>query len=231
MADQPSYPDQIRQLLQSKKILSLKQLRHELANRPRSSFFRDLQKVELLTSYSHAGQYHALQSTVTFNRNGLWFYGQAAFSKYGTLKNTLVTIVSSSPSGMSQKELKILLRIQVQNALTHLIKVGMLGRRSSPGRPFVYLSREASRAHTQWQKREALDEEHTDMVLPSESVIISILLEIIRGDGRAIDESELRSRLKKKGVVVPQQQLVYVLAYYDIKKNGSRKNTIAALKD
>ena len=57
------------------------------------------------------------------------------------------------------------------------------------------------------------------MALPPESVVIDILIEIIRGDGRAIDESVLGSRLKKRGVAVPQQQLASVLAYYDIKKN------------
>ena len=221
MAEQPPYPDRIRQLLQSKTVLSLKQLRGALADRARSSLFRDLQKVELHTSYSHAGQYHALQSTVTFNRDGLWFHGQIAFSKYGTLKNTLTAIVSASSAGMTHRELKALLRIPVQNALTHLIKVDRLRRKSSPGQPFVYLSREASQEQTQWQKREALGEEAIGMVLPPESVIINILLEIIQGDGCAIDESELGSRLKKKGIVVPQQQLVYVLATYDIKKNGS----------
>ncbi|MES9906350.1 MAG: hypothetical protein ABW168_27175 [Sedimenticola sp.] len=219
MTNPLSYPDRIRQLLLSKTVLSLKQLRHELGDRPRSSLFRDLQKVELLTSYSHAGQYHALQSTITFNRVGLWFYGQAAFSKYGTLKNTLASLVSSSSAGMTHKELKILLRIQVQNALTHLIKTGMLKRKSLPGQSFVYLSHEALRAQVQWRKREALDEKATGMALPPESVVIDILLEIIREDGSAIDESVLGSRLKKQGVAVPQQQLVYVLAYYDIKKN------------
>jgi len=219
MANQPSFPERIRQLLQSKTVLSLKQLRHELADRARSSIFRDLQKVELLSSYSHAGQYHALQSAVTFNRDGLWFYDQTAFSKYGTLKNTLVAVVSGSSAGMTHRELKTLLRIQVQNTLTHLIKTDRLRRKSSSIRSFVYLSPETSRAQTQWEKRQALDEKATGMALPPESVVIDILIEIIRGDGRAIDESVLGSRLEKRGVAVAQQQLVSVLAYYDIKKN------------
>ena len=88
MTQTPSYPNLIRQLLQSKTVMTLKEMRHELASRPRSSLFRDLQKVEILTSYSHAGQYHALQSTVNFKRDGLWFYDHIAFSRHGTLKNT-----------------------------------------------------------------------------------------------------------------------------------------------
>jgi len=219
MANIPSYPNLIRQLLQSKTVMTLKEIRHELANRPRSSLFRDLQKVEILTSYSHAGQYHALQSAVKFNRDGLWFYDHIAFSRYGTLKNTLVETISSSPAGMTHKELKTLLRIQVQNALTHLIKANTLQRRSSPGQIFVYLSNEDSQAQEQWQKRRALDEKATGMTLPTESVVIDILLEIIRGDEHIVDESVLGSRLKKRGIAVPQQKLIYVLTYYDIKKN------------
>ena len=219
MTEKPSYPTLIRQLLQSKTVLTLKEIRHELASRPRSSLFRDLQKVEILTSYSHAGQYHALQSTVKFNRNGLWFYDHIAFSKHGTLKNTLVETISSSPAGMTHKELKTLLRIQVQNPLTHLIKAKTLQRLSSPGQSFVYLSNEDSQAQDQWQKRRVLDESATGIARPSEFLVIEILLEIIRGDKRIVDESALGSRLKKRGIAVSQKQLVYVLTYYGIKKN------------
>ena len=209
-------------------IVTVKLLRKSLFKRygtnsqtGRGAVFRDLQKVEILTSYSHAGQYHALQSTVKFNRDGLWFYDHIAFSRHGTLKKTLVDTISDSPAGMTHKELKTLLRIQVQNALTHLIKAKTLQRRSSPGQIFVYLSNEDSQAQEQWQKRRAIDEKTTGMTMPPESVVIDILLEIIRGDERVVDESALGSRLKKRGIAVPQQKLIYVLTYYDIKKNRS----------
>ncbi len=217
----PSYPNLIRKLLQSKKVMSLKQIRHEIPDRPRSSLFRDLKKVELLTSYSHTGQHHALKSMVKFNPNGLWFYEQISFSKYGTLKNTLVKIISNSPAGMIHKELKILLRIQVQNSLTHLIQTNLLQRRLLSEQVFVYLSPDGSQAQAQWQKRLELNEKALNVTLPSETIIIDILLEIIRGNERIIDEEELSSRLKQRGVKVQQQQLIYVLTYYDIKKNGS----------
>ena len=217
----PSYPNLIRKLLQSKTVMSLKQIRHEIPDRPRSSLFRDLKRVELLTSYSHAGQYHALKSMVKFNPNGLWFYEQTSFSKYGTLKNTLVKIISNSPAGMTHKELKTLLRIQVQNPLTHLIKTNLLKRRLLSEQVFVYLSNDEFQAQEQLQKRLDLNEKAFSVTLPSDTIIIDILLEIIRGNERIINEEELSSSLKHRGVNVQQQQLVYVLTYYDIKKNGS----------
>jgi hypothetical protein len=216
-----SYPNLIRKLLQSKTVLSLKQIRHEIPDRPRSSLFRDLKKTELLTSYSHTGQHHALRSMVKFNSNGLWFYEKISFSKYGTLKNTLVKIISNSPIGMSHKELKTLLRIQVQNPLTHLIKTNLLKRRLLSEQVFVYLSNDEFQAQEQWQKRLDLNEEALSMTLPSETIIIDILLEIIRGDECIIDEDKLCLVLNQRGVTVQQKQLIYVLTYYDIKKNGS----------
>ncbi len=216
----PSYPNQIRKLLQSEKVMSLKQIRHKIPDRPRSSLFRDLKKVELLTSYSHSGQHHALKSRVKFNRNGLWFYDQISFSKYGTLKNTLVQIISNSPAGMTHKELKNLLHIQVQNPLTHLITTFLLQRRSLADKVFVYLAQEDSVAQAQWQKRVEFNEKSLSVTLPSEMITIDILLEIIRGHEAIIDEEELSSRLKQRGVNIPHQQLIYVLTYYDIKKNG-----------
>ena len=218
MARKSTYPDLIQKLLQSKTVMTLKQIRHALADRPRSSLFRDLKKVELLTSYSHAGQYHALQSTVKFNREDLWFFGQVSFSKYGTLKNTLVKTISSSSAGMTHRELKTLLRVQVQNPLTHLVQTKALQRRLLSEQVFVYLSNEDSQAQEQWHKRCLLNEKAIVMALPPEPVVIDILLEIIRGDERTIDESLLGSRLKKRGVNVQRKQLIYVLIYYDLKK-------------
>ena len=52
--------EQIHQLLLKNTIMSLKQLRSELQDRPRSSLFRDLKKLDLISSYTHTGQYHAL---------------------------------------------------------------------------------------------------------------------------------------------------------------------------
>ena len=221
MTIKPSYPNLIRKLLQSKTVMSLKQIRHDIPDRPRSSLFRDLKKIELLTSYSHAGQYHALKSMVKFNPNGLWFYEQVSFSKYGTLKNTLVEIISTSPVGMTHKELKTLLRIQVQNSLTHLIKTQLLQRRLLSEKIFVYLSHDDPQAQEQWQKRLELNENALSVTLPSETIIIDILLEIIWENERIIDEEVLSSRLKQRGIKIQQQQLIYVLTYYDIKKNGS----------
>jgi len=227
----PSYPNLIHKLLQSKKVMSLKQIRHEIPDRPRSSMFRDLNKIELLTSYSHTGQHHALKSMVKFNPNGLWAYKGIHFSKYGTLKNTLAHIASISPTGMTQKELKTLLCIQVQNTLTHLVKANLLQRRSSTDQVFIYLSPDDSMADAQWQKRLELNIKESSMRLPSETIIIDILLEIIRDRDCIIDKDKLSANLKQRRIDVQANQLAYVLDYYDVKKNGSRNHQIDPIQN
>ncbi len=158
MHAEPSCPVKIRKLLQSNTVMSLKQLRHEFSHRARSSFFRDLKPLDLITSYTHAGQYHALKSAAQFDANGLWFFEQAGFAKYGTLKNTLIQIVSHAPAGMTQRELKSLLRVKVQNTLTPLVKSNTVRRQLLPDHIYVYLSVDEPKAEDQLQRRLALIE-------------------------------------------------------------------------
>ena len=219
MSAEPSFPDKIRRLLQSNTVMPLKQLRDELGDRPRSSLFRDLKKLNLVTSYTHAGQYHALKSAARFDADGLWFFDQAGFAKHGTLKNTLIQIISNAQAGMTQKELKSLLRIKVQNALTHLVQSNAVERQLLPTSIYVYLSVEKQKAEDQLQRRLAIHHKAPEVALPVENLIIEILLELIRAPDCRADAKELGRLLRKRGIVIGDPEIVYVLAYYDIKKN------------
>jgi len=224
MDTEPSFPDKIRKLLQSNTVMSLKQLRHELSKRPRSSLFRDLKKLDLVTSYTHAGQYHALKSAARFDADGLWFFDQAGFAKYGTLKNTLIQIISNAQAGMTQKELKSLLRIKVQNTLTHLVQSNAVERQLLPKSIYVYLSVEKQKAEDQLQRRLAIHDRAPEVALPAENLIIEILLELIRAPDCRADAKELGKLLRKRGIVIGDPDIVYVLAYYDIKKKPILKS-------
>ena len=224
MGAEPSFPDKIRKLLQSNRVMSLKQLRHELGQRPRSSLFRDLKKLDLVTSYTHAGQYHALKSAARFDADGLWFFDQAGFAKYGTLKNTLIQIISNAQAGMTQKELKSLLRIKVQNTLTYLVQSNAVERQLLPKSIYVYLSVEKHKAEDQLQRRLAIHDRAPEVALPAENLIIEILLQLIRAPDCRADAKELGKLLRKRGIVIGDPDIVYVLAYYDIKKKPILKS-------
>ena len=211
--------EQIHQLLLKNTIMSLKQLRAELQDRPRSSLFRDLKKLDLISSYTHTGQYHALTRLAKFDEDGLWFFRDVGFSRYGTLKRSLVHVITHSPAGMTHREMKKLFRVEVQKPLTELVSINAVSRQLLPSRIHVYLSADETSV-AQWERRLAIGDEALEVALPAESIRIEILVEVIRAPERSLDEKVLGPLLRKRGVLVKDEAVRYVLAYYDIKKNG-----------
>jgi hypothetical protein len=210
--------EQIHQLLLKNTIMSLKQLRSELQDRARSSLFRDLKKLDLISSYTHTGQYHALRRLAKFDEDGLWFFQGVGFSRYGTLKRSLVHVITHSPAGMTHREMRKLFRVEVQKPLTDLVSSNTVARQLLASRIHVYLSAD-QRSVAQWERRLAIGDKALNVVLPAESIRIEILVEVIRAPERSLDEKVLGPLLRKRGVVVKDEEVRYVLAYYDIKKN------------
>ena len=211
--------EQIHQLLLKNTIMSLKQLRAELQDRPRSSLFRDLKKLDLISSYTHTGQYHALTRLAKFDEDGLWFFQDVGFSRYGTLKRSLVHVITHSQVGMTHRELKKLFRVEVQKPLTELVSIKAISRQLLPSRIHVYLSADGTSV-AQWERRLAIGDKALDVALPAESIRREILVEVIRAPERSLEEKVLGPLLRERGVLVKDEEVRYVLAYYDIKKNG-----------
>jgi len=216
--------EQIHQLLLNNTIMSLKQLRSELQDRPRSSLFRDLKKLDVISSYTHTGQYHALRRLAKFDENGLWFFQDVGFSRYGTLKRSLVHVITHSQAGMTHREMRKLFRVEVQKPLTDLVSTNAVARQLLPRRIHVYLSADET-SGAQWERRLAIGAKALDVALPAESIRIEILVEVIRAPERSLDEKVLGPLLRQRGVLVKDEEVRYVLAYYDIKKKRILKSS------
>jgi hypothetical protein len=214
-------PLKMQKLLLKNRVMSVKQLRHEFRGRSRSSLFRDLRQLDEISSFTHTGQYHALKRNAAFDESGLWFFQDIGFSQYGTLKNTLVQVISDSQAGMTHKEMKTLFRIDVQKPLTDLVNTSAVTRQLLPNRIYVYLSATQNKAEDQFQRRLAINDRPLDIALPPESIRIEILVEVIQAPQRTLEENLLGPLLRKRGVIIKDDEIAYVLAYYDIKKNGS----------
>ncbi|NIU11036.1 MAG: hypothetical protein GWN81_19810, partial [Phycisphaerae bacterium] len=165
-------------------------------------------------------QYHALKRSAKFNESGLWFFQDIGFSQYGTLKKTLLHLISYSQAGMTHKGMKKLLRIEVQKPLTDLVNTHAVTRQLCPSRIYVYLSADEHKAQEQLQRRLALRDTTGEMTLPPESIRIEILVEVIHTPERIVEPTVLGPLLRKRGVVIRDDEIAYVLAYYEIKKNG-----------
>ena len=215
-----SPPVRIQRLLQTHAVMTVKQLRQALNGRARSSVFRDLKQVDVITSYSHTGQYHALKSIARFDQHGLWLFNGIGFSRYGTLKATLVALIAEAQAGMTHKELKTLLQVAVQNTLTALVALHTVGRRLLPNRLSLYVSQDRLQGAAQFQRRLSLLEKAAETVLPPDPIRIEILLEIIRSAPRDTDAKVLGAGLRERGIAIEDREVTAVLVYYDIKKNG-----------
>ena len=216
--------EQIHRLLLKNTILSLKQLRSELQDRPRSSLFRDLKKLDVISSYTHTGQYHALTRLAKFDEEGLWFFQNVGFSRYGTLKRSLVHVITHSQAGMTHREMKKLFRVEVQKPLTDLVSTHAVARQLLPSHSHVYLSADET-AVAQWERRLAIGDKALEVALPAASIRIEILVEVIRAPERSLDEKVLGPLLRERGVLVKDEEVRYVLAYYDIKKKRILKSS------
>jgi len=213
-------PLKIQNLLMTNGVMSVKQLRHEFSGRSRSSLFRDLRKLDVISSFTHTGQYHTLKRTARFDENGLWFFQTIGFSQHGTLKSALVQVISNSRAGMTHKEIKTLFRIEVQKPLTDLVNTSAVTRQLLPSRVFVYLSADEKRTQEQFQRRLAIADRSLAIALPAESIRIEILVEVITAPERTLDEKVLGPLLRQRGVIITDDDIARVLAHYDIKKNG-----------
>lgn len=187
---------------------------------PTGVYIRDLKKRDVVTRYTHTGRYHALSKTAKFDENGLWFFQTIGFSQYGTLKKTLVHKISHSQSGMTHKELRKLVRIEVQKPLTNLVNIKTVTGQLLPSGIYVYLSIDKHKAEEQFKCRLTVSERTLDITLPRQSIRIEILVEVIQTPERTRDEKVLGPLLRRRGVIIKDDEVAYVLAYYNIKKNG-----------
>ncbi|MBF0232561.1 MAG: hypothetical protein HQK65_05920 [Desulfamplus sp.] len=82
--------------LNNNKIATMTQLKNVLKTNSRMTVFRNLTKLEYLSSCSHSGKYYTLKKTARFNKYGIWHHDSVLFSKNGTLKNYLKTMIENS---------------------------------------------------------------------------------------------------------------------------------------
>jgi hypothetical protein len=124
---------------QKQRILTISEVKQILNTHVNMTAYRILCTLSYLSSYSHAGKYYTLQQFAEFDSHGIWSYKDVHFSRFGTLKNTIVEILDESTSGYSAKQLQAILMIPVANALLELYRAEQI-HRVQLGNEYVYLS-------------------------------------------------------------------------------------------
>jgi len=104
------------------------------------------------TSYNQNGRYYTLPQVPQFDHHGLWVCDNAAFSRYGNLKKTIVHLVTSAPAGLTGKQLGNFLGLSPQSFMHHFRKCPGLYREKHNG-VYVYFSDETSVYERQAEER------------------------------------------------------------------------------
>ncbi len=130
------------------KIASVKELKSVLDTDSRMTVFRRLSELNYISSCSHSGKYCSLRRTARFNKYGLWLFNSVLFSKYGTLKNTLESLISTSSDGYTASELNKIAKCKADDVLLELKKSKSISRKKISG-VYVYFSKEPNSGRKQ----------------------------------------------------------------------------------
>lgn len=208
----------IEKLLNKSKVVTIEDLKNTLNTVFSKTIFRYLKEICYLTSYNNAGGFYTMPHIPKFDEYGLWHYEEASFSKFGTLKSTICSMIEASDEGFTHRELKKLLRCRVQNTLNDLRKNNLISRGSVNGL-FVYVSANKEKALAQISQREKksgiekIQGENIDL-----PIVIEILLELLRSS--IWDAKTISRNLHLRRVSVTEQQVKEVFLRYNLKKNS-----------
>jgi len=136
------------------KIATREQLVEALGNPARCTFFRKLDQMEYMSSYSHRGMYYTLKSIAQFSSDGLWEYRSVWFSQFGNLLETAEVFVNQSERGYSAVELTDILHVKTKHVLMQLVRAERL-HREKIGSCYIYLSLDREIAGRQQKARKS----------------------------------------------------------------------------
>lgn len=149
--------EQLREIFQRRRVLTLVEMMESLGTPAKMTVFRKLRQLSYRASYSHAGKYYTLDELGRWDADGLWVYQGIRFSRYGTLLDTLLHLIDTSPSGQFADELEQRVAVRVHNTLSTLYRRDQVARQQIGG-AFLYLSvRGGDRQLLRRQRNEASD--------------------------------------------------------------------------
>jgi hypothetical protein len=175
---------------------------------------RRLKEWKVISSYNKKGKYYTLPSIPQFNKQGLWKYEGAFFSKHGTMKNTIIHLVQISKSGLSSSELADILSVNPNSYLPQFKQIEGV-RKEKHKREMVYFS--SDEEVYQRQKKNRFPPEPTTLKLPPDAISIIILVELIKNPSST--PAELSQTLIQSGYNISIQEIENLFESHGLKKN------------
>ena len=144
--------DKLRKLFVRNHIVDIKELFQALETNSRMTVFRHLNKNGYLSSYSHAGRYYTLEYIPRFDSSVLWHFRDVSFSRFGTLKSTIIHLIENASTGMTHRELAKLLHLPVHHTVRNLVNSNIVSREHVE-KLFLYVSHDSEVSSLQISRR------------------------------------------------------------------------------
>ncbi len=206
----------LRVLFGKRHLADIDTLFRTLGTRSRMSVFRRLREIGYLSSYTHTGRYYTLAEIPDFDEHGLWRHEEIGFSRFGTLKATVVHRVVHAEGGCTRGELEALLRVQVFSTLHRLIIARELGREMI-GRTYLYVCSDEERARCQLDARQQrMESETLGSTRPSDEVVLLVLVEALHASEGLPTAPVVAERLVARGEAVAIEQVEHIYAEFQL---------------
>ena len=206
----------LQKLFQQHQVVDIKALYKILETNSRMSVFRRLRDLKYISSYTHAGRYYTLATIPQYDANGLWFFQEKGFSRFGTLKATIVEMVSTSADGMTHSQLHHLLGVTVQKPLISIVRAKQIGRQKIHGM-YLYVSADPKQAKRQVSQRQA----QPPKALPI-ATVIAVLVETIKVGQEQVAAPMIAERLAAHDLPINLEQVEQVFTQYGIDTQKKR---------
>ncbi len=192
--------ESIRTVLETLKVFTLDKLVSTLSCSIPNARLK-LKQWGTYTSYNQNGRYYTLPTVPCFDKNGLWYFENVFFSKYGNLKKTIISLIGRSPSGLTGKEIGTILRLDPRSFLHHFRNIQGI-QREKVGSTYIYFSDNPGTYEQQIRGRQAA-QPSGEMLSDADAVVI--LCELIKLHGVCFEDimklPEIRARRISSAVI------------------------------
>jgi hypothetical protein len=213
MAIRTDTQNQLAELFKQEKCYTIDELSRRL-NYSLISIRRFLKVIGYYTSFTHNSKWYTLRSIPSFDKNGIWFYQDIGFCKYGNLNQTIGRFIDKSFQGLTAKDLFDILSVPCHPVLNQMYKKKKIDRFHTP-KGFVYLSANENKKRLQLKRLRVLaPAQKIERLNPQTAVYV--LVEFIKNPKASF--LELSAAVKKKGVTASQQAIAQLFKDYDLKK-------------
>jgi len=179
----------------SAQVMTLSQLESLLGCSQRS-VQRQLAIWGALRSYNCNGKYFSLPAVAQFDSFGIWRFQDIAFSRFGTLRDTVAHLVRNSPSGLTIHELSELLSVNAYSFMSQFRNDSRLKREKWTGR-LVYFCSEHDILIAQRRER---SKTQPPPPLPSDAQSVVILVTLLKHPNASLEEIVRTISLDYKGI-------------------------------